>query len=84
MFHCEQLTGHTAAILEEIHAMVCDGLRWSAMVCDAPKGLKSQENALFYRSVWPGLMGLYRECIMRIKTLITNQQVPKQESPKCI
>ena len=31
-------------------------LRLSAMVCDAPQGLKSQENALFYRSVWPGLM----------------------------
>ena len=44
MFHREQLTGHTAAILEEIHVMVCDGLRWSAMVCDAPKCLKSQEN----------------------------------------
>ena len=26
------------------------------MVCDAPNGLKSQENALFYRSVWPGLL----------------------------
>ena len=26
------------------------------MVCDAPKSLKSQENALFYGSVWPGLM----------------------------
>ena len=25
--HCESETGHTAAILEEIPAMVCDGLR---------------------------------------------------------
>ena len=26
-FHHEKLTGHTAAILEEIPAMICDGLR---------------------------------------------------------
>ena len=35
MFHREQLTGHTAAILEEIPAMVCDGLRWSVILLKA-------------------------------------------------
>ena len=43
-FHCEKLTGHTAAILEEIPAMTC-----------IAKSSKSQENDPFYRSVWQGL-----------------------------
>ena len=30
-------------------------MQWSAMVCDAPKGLKLQKNALFYCIVWPAL-----------------------------
>ena len=30
-------------------------LRWSAMVCDASRTPKSQENDPFHRSVWPGL-----------------------------
>ena len=34
-FHREKLTGHTAVILEEIHAMVGDGLRWSSKSLDA-------------------------------------------------
>ena len=44
-FHHELLTGYTAAILEEIPAMVCDASRSS----------KSQENHPFHRSVWQGL-----------------------------
>ena len=34
-FPCWQLTGHTAASLEEILAMICDGLRWSVMLLEA-------------------------------------------------
>ena len=48
-FHREKLTGHTVAILEEI-------TRCSAMVCDASRCSKSQENGPFHRSVWQGLM----------------------------
>ena len=47
-FHREKLTGHTAAILEDI----------SAMIFDSPLFLetsKSQKSALLYRIVWPGL-----------------------------
>ena len=40
MFNRGLLTGHTAAILEEMHAMICDGLRRSATVCDASRCLK--------------------------------------------
>ena len=32
--HRERLTGHTAAIFEETHAMVCDGVRWCAMLLE--------------------------------------------------
>ena len=35
--------------------MVCDGLRWSAMVCDASESSKSQENSPFHRNVWLSL-----------------------------
>ena len=35
--------------------MVCDGLQWSAMVCDASGSSKLQENGPFHRNVWPGL-----------------------------
>ena len=31
-------------------------MRWSAMVCDASRSSKSQENYSFYRSVWLGLL----------------------------
>ena len=44
-FHRDSLAGHTAAILGKI----------PAMVCDASKGSKSQENGPFHRVVWPGL-----------------------------
>ena len=33
MFHRGQLPGHTPAILEEIPAMACDGLRGDASRC---------------------------------------------------
>ena len=56
MFHRGQVPGHTPAIFEEIPAMVCDGLRWSAMLLDASK---SQQNGLFHRIVWQGLMMHY-------------------------
>ena len=32
------------------------------MVCDASKGLKSQENALFYRHVWQGRIVIDTDC----------------------
>ena len=44
MFHRGQLPGHTPAILEEKPAMVCDGLRGSAMLLNASK---SQQNGPF-------------------------------------
>ena len=47
MFHRGQLSGHTPAILEEIPAMVCQGLPESAMLLDASK---SQQMALFIAS----------------------------------
>ena len=49
MFHREWLSGDTAAILEEILAMIFD-------VCNASNGPKSQENDPFHRSMWQGLM----------------------------
>ena len=43
--HREKQTGHTDAIVEEIPAIICDASRSS----------KSQENDPFHRNVWPGL-----------------------------
>ena len=43
--HREKLIGHTDATLEEIPAIICDASRSS----------KSQENDPFHRNVWPGL-----------------------------
>ena len=41
-------------------------MRWCAMVCDASKSSKSQENGPFHRSVWLGLkarpIGLATRC----------------------
>ena len=74
--HRESETGHTAAILEEIPAMFCNGLRCllklkiarktlitsqcvagplPALICDASRSSKWQENGPFHRIVWPGL-----------------------------
>ena len=50
--HRESETDHTAAILEEIPAMFCDVLRWSAMPLDAQNRRKK---AHFHRSMWQGL-----------------------------
>ena len=47
-FHHEQLTGHTAANLEEIPAVIYNGLGCSY------RSLKSQLIALFHHKVWPG------------------------------
>ena len=41
--HREKLTGHTAAILEEIPAMVCDGLRCLLKLKIAGKRLSSSQ-----------------------------------------
>ena len=49
MFHREWLTGDTAAILEEILAMIVD-------VCNVSRSPKSQENDPFLRSMWQDLM----------------------------
>ena len=51
-FHREYLTGHTAAILEEI----------TAMVCDASRSLKLRQIALFHRIVWQGLIAWATRC----------------------
>ena len=41
-------------------------MRWSAMVCDASRSLKSEQIALFHRTVWPGLKVQKRidECVV--------------------
>ena len=49
MFHREKQTGHTDVIFEEI----------PAMISDASKRPKSQENDPFHRSVWQGLILFY-------------------------
>ena len=46
-------------------ADTCDMLRWSAMV---RKALKSQQNAPFYRIVWPGLYGAFKVCCDALKS----------------
>ena len=46
--HRDSETGHTAAILEEIPAMFCDGLRCLLK-------LKLAGKCSFHRSVWQGL-----------------------------
>ena len=45
--HHECLTGHIAAIFEEI----------PAMICNASSNSKSQKNALYHWIVWQGLWG---------------------------
>ena len=45
------MSGRLATLLQYLWGY----LRRSAMACDASRILKSQENALFYLIVWPGL-----------------------------
>ena len=60
------------------------------MVCDGSKGLKSQLIALFYRSVWPGLISInemplkgFTHCGLPALDLLPGTPVlPQQSRPR--